>query len=207
MAGSRGTASERREDVLREAIDEFATYGFHGGSTRRIAAAAGISQPYVQRLYGTKTALFIAALDRVADDILSAWRQRLHDLADRGSQIAPEDRLDALRPAYGSFIDDVSGLRLVLQAAAAASEPDIGRAIRANMKRMFDWVREATGASYEDVREFWAQGMTLTMAASLRAIDDAGDEEWARAMLMMPNQSPTHTSVETFLERVRESRG
>ena len=203
MAGPRQTAGERREEVLRGAIDEFATYGYHGGSTRRIADAAGISQPYVQRLYGTKTALFIAALDRVAEDILSAWRRQLHELRQaRGDDPTPRDLLDALRPAYESFVDDVIGLRLVLQAAAAASEPEIARALKDNMGRMFSWVREETGASYEDVREFWAQGMTLTMAASIGAIDDAGDEEWARAMLMMPNTPPARTSVEEILERI-----
>lgn len=185
---SRATAGERREEVLREAIDEFATYGYHGGSTRRIADAAGISQPYVQRLYGTKTALFIAALDRVADDILRAWQRQLQETIERrGGDITAAERLDALRPAYETFVHDVIGLRLVLQAAAAASEPEIAEALKANMARMFSWVREATGATYEAVREFWAQGMTLTMAASMGAIDDAGDQEWARAMLMMPN--------------------
>jgi AcrR family transcriptional regulator len=204
MAGSRGTAGERREDVLREAIDEFATYGYHGGSTRRIAA--GISQPYVQRLYGTKTALFIAALDRVAEDILSAWRRQLrHAMEDMGADIPPAQRLDILRPAYETFFSDVVGLRLVLQAAAAAAEPEIARALKQNMKRMFAWVREATGASYEDVRTFWAQGMTLTMAASLGAADDVHEEEWPRAMLMMPNEPPAGTSPEAFRERMRQS--
>ena len=196
MAGARQTAGERREEVLREAITEFATYGYHGGSTRRIADAAGISQPYVQRLYGTKSALFIAASGRVADDILLAWQRQLREfLADHGHDVTPEDRLEALRPAYGSFVDDVVGLRLVVQAAAASAEPEISRALKANMKRMFDWVREATGASFEDVQTFWAQGMSLTMAASLGAIADAGDEEWARAMLMMPNEPFTNASA------------
>jgi AcrR family transcriptional regulator len=206
MTGSRGTAGERREDVLREAIDEFATYGYHGGSTRRIADAAGISQPYVQRLYGTKTALFIAALDRVAEDILTAWRRQLRNAMENlGADIPSARRLDILRPAYGTFIDQVVGLRLVLQAAGAASDPDIAHALKTNMKRMFDWVRNETGATYEDVREFWAQGMTLTMAASIGAIADAGEEEWARAMLMLPNEPPADMPVEAFRERVRRS--
>lgn len=193
MGEPRQTAGERREVVLREAITEFATYGYHGGSTRRIADAAGISQPYVQRLYGTKTALFVAALDRVANDILKTWRNELDAyLHQTDRQATPEERLDVLRSAYQGFVLEVEGLRLVLQATAAAEVPEIRRHLAANMKRMFDWVREFSHASYEDVQMFWAQGMTLTMAASLGARQDANDEEWARAMLMMPNEPSTN---------------
>ncbi|MGB3330127.1 MAG: helix-turn-helix domain-containing protein, partial [Thermomicrobiales bacterium] len=66
----RRTAEERREDVLEAALVEFATFGYHGGSTERIAAAAGISQPYVLRLFGSKKALFIATHARVCDRIM-----------------------------------------------------------------------------------------------------------------------------------------
>jgi hypothetical protein len=33
---------------------------------------------------------------------------------------------------------------------------------------------------------FFAQGMMLTVAASIGALDKAGSEEWARTMLMRP---------------------
>ncbi len=54
MVTSRQTADERRTAVLAAAISEFALNGFAGTSTEAIAARAGISQPYLFRLFGTK---------------------------------------------------------------------------------------------------------------------------------------------------------
>jgi AcrR family transcriptional regulator len=48
------TAAERREAVLDAAMAEFAAHGYEGSSTEEIARRAGIAQPYVFRLFGTK---------------------------------------------------------------------------------------------------------------------------------------------------------
>ena len=60
----RKSAEERREEILDAALQEFAQRGLHGASTEDIARRAGISQPYVFRLFGTKKALFTAVVDR-----------------------------------------------------------------------------------------------------------------------------------------------
>ena len=58
---TRQTAEERREEILEAARYEFAARGLHGTSTEDIARRAGISQPYVFRLFGTKKELFMAS--------------------------------------------------------------------------------------------------------------------------------------------------
>jgi AcrR family transcriptional regulator len=184
----RQTADERREAVLLAAIEEFAMYGYYGGSTERIAAEVGISQPYVQRLFGTKKALFIAAVEQVCDGIVGAWKETLKGIPEG---MPPELQIEALRPAYYQFVEAVSGLRLVLQASAAAADSDIRMHVKRRMAEMFSWLRATTGADYETVRIFWAQGMTLTIAASIGAMQDARESEWARAMLMLPNDMAT----------------
>ena len=178
----RRTAEQRREEILQAAMVEFATYGYFGGSTERIAKAVGISQPYVQRLFGTKKALFLASLDRVSADIIDAWRRVLQQDAS-GS---PSEKLERIGNTYQDFVRDVVQLRLVLQGASSAEDEEIRQTIQDCMGRMFAWVRTATGASATDVQQFFAYGMMLTVAASLRAMDRAGNEEWARAMLLMP---------------------
>src|SRR5436853_7902420 len=57
---ARKTAGERREAILEAALTEFADRGYVGASTDSIARAAGISQPYLFRLFGTKKELFLA---------------------------------------------------------------------------------------------------------------------------------------------------
>jgi len=54
VLAERKTKEERREEILDAAIAEFAERGLHGASTEEIARLAGISQPYVFRLFGTK---------------------------------------------------------------------------------------------------------------------------------------------------------
>ena len=58
VATERKSKEERREDILDAALQVFAERGYQGASTEEIARRAGISQPYVFRLFGTKKELF-----------------------------------------------------------------------------------------------------------------------------------------------------
>ncbi len=72
---TRQTADERRTAVLVTARKEFAEKGLHGASTDDIARAAGISQPYLFRLFGTKKELYLATA-REANESLYAVFER-----------------------------------------------------------------------------------------------------------------------------------
>jgi len=61
---TRLSAAERKDDVLEAAMIEFADRGYEGTSTEDIARRAGISQPYLFRLFGTKKELFRAATEQ-----------------------------------------------------------------------------------------------------------------------------------------------
>src|SRR5438477_10730175 len=71
----RKTQVERREEILDAALDEFAEHGYHGGSTEGIARRAGISQPYVFRLFGTKQELFKAVVARCFRETLEMFQR------------------------------------------------------------------------------------------------------------------------------------
>lgn len=64
---ARTPSAERRQQVLDHAVGEFARRGLKGATTEAIAARCGVSQPYLFRLFGSKAALFIAALERGFD--------------------------------------------------------------------------------------------------------------------------------------------
>ena len=61
---TRQTAEQRRESILDAAMIEFGLKGLHGTSTDDIARRAGISQPYLFRLFRTKHELFLATVER-----------------------------------------------------------------------------------------------------------------------------------------------
>src|SRR4051794_26954943 len=71
----RKTKEERRGGILDAAMLEFAARGLHGASTEDIARRAGISQPYVFRLFGTKKDLFIAVVNRCFRDTLERFQR------------------------------------------------------------------------------------------------------------------------------------
>lgn len=179
----RRTAGERREDVIAAAIIEFATLGLHGASTEAIAARAGISQPYVLRLFGTKKALFLAAVDRVNAQVMELWERALATV-DPG--LAPEEKLRVIGGHYMELVREVHGLRLILQSFSSAEDPDVRAVSHRCLREMHAWITEHTEASPLAIQRWFAAGMMLTVAASIQAADLVGEEAWARTFVVMP---------------------
>src|SRR5215470_7195968 len=106
----RSTAAARRDEVLDAAMIEFAEHGFEGASTEDIARRAGISQPYLFRLFGTKKELFKATAARC----LREWLELFQRAAEgkRG-----EEALQAIGSAYHRQLEeDRVRLRAQMQA-------------------------------------------------------------------------------------------
>lgn len=160
MAGSRQTAEERVEEILRVATEEFARYGYHGASTAVMARRLEISQPYIFKLFGTKQALYLSALDRVYTRVRATF-----DRAARAPIPEGCGPLDALGDAFIQMLDERADLQLMLQGFAAAGEPEIQAFARREYIRMFEFLRETTGASLEETRQFLATGLLLTVIA------------------------------------------
>ena len=59
------SAEDRRELVLEAGTRAFAHGGYHGTSTDAVAKEAGVSQPYVVRIFGTKLELFLEVFERL----------------------------------------------------------------------------------------------------------------------------------------------
>ena len=61
---TRMSAEERRDAVIDAAAEVFSGAGYEATSTEEVARRAGISQPYIFRLFGSKRELFLAAVER-----------------------------------------------------------------------------------------------------------------------------------------------
>jgi AcrR family transcriptional regulator len=68
---SRQRLEERERVILDAATRLFASHGFHASSTRRIAAAAGVSEGTVFHYFGSKNELMLGILDRFYDGVLN----------------------------------------------------------------------------------------------------------------------------------------
>src|SRR5256885_6824766 len=112
---TRKSAEERREDILAIALEHFAVGGYRGTSTETIAREAGISQPYLFRLFRTKKELFLACLDRADEKVEAAFRG--------AAAAAPEgERLHAMGKAYvEELLPDRHAILMQMQGYVAVS--------------------------------------------------------------------------------------
>jgi len=172
---TRQTAGERREAVLEAARHEFAQHGLHGASTDAIARQAGISQPYLFRLFGSKKALFIAVNDRCFETTLDLFREAA---AGMSGGVA----LDAIGHAYGQLIEsDPDMLQGQLQAYAASVQDDEIRASTAGgFARLVDYVETISGADRVTVAQFFAKGMLMNVLAAMDySLESEPRDSWA----------------------------
>ena len=163
------TAAERREALLEVAITEFGTTGYHGTSTEVIAERAGISQPYIFRLYGTKKDLFLACVDRCFDRTLDVFRE---------AAAHPPPDCETPRQAMGrAYIEMLGARELVLfqhQIYAAADVPEVRAKARERFEELARVVAELGGFDERERIMFVGQGMLLNVIASL----GLPPEEW-----------------------------
>src|SRR5438128_999674 len=121
--GIRHTAAERRDEILDAALIEFARAGLAGTSTEAIAKRAGISQPYLFRLFGTKKELFKATAERCLHQTLDVMQTAAAGL--RG-----EEALEAIGKAYMERLGDPTYLRAQMQCYVACEDPEICEVVR-----------------------------------------------------------------------------
>jgi AcrR family transcriptional regulator len=178
------TAEERREDVLRAAMEVMSTRGLYGTPTLDIARAAGLSQAYLFRLFPTKLSLFLAVVERSFQQI-----QDTLERAARAARAAGEPALMAMAAAYTALLEDPGILLIQLQAQAAASEPEVRDALRRGFAGLLDMVERVSGASPQRVQQFFARGMLCNVSAALQIY--GLDEHWAQVLAYADAESST----------------
>jgi AcrR family transcriptional regulator len=184
----RKSAEERREDILAAAMARFGEGGYHGTSTEAIARDAGISHPYLFRLFRTKKELFLACDDRACEKILAAFRRAV--VGDD-----PAARLESMGHAYTSeLLPDRHALLMLMQGYVAASDPDIGEHVRRRYNEVVTEVAELSGAPAEAVWQFFATGVHLNIVTMMDLGQMAGENpvvaEWLELYGAKPCSTP-----------------
>ncbi len=165
-AGARGehaprqTASARREALIDAAVEHFAQTGLHGTAVSAITDDVGITQPYAFSLFGTKKGLFLAAVERGFDRVEQTFR-------DAAANAGGEGAFDAMKESYAAVLADRPLLLIQLQAYAASGDDDVREVVRRRYAELYELVRELSGASRDELAEFFAAGMLLNVAAAL----------------------------------------
>jgi AcrR family transcriptional regulator len=162
-------AAQRRELVLEAAVPEFAAHGLAGTSTEVVARRAGISQPYLFRLFPTKKALFVALVDR-------CFRRVQDTFTTAAADLSGDEALAAMADAYEQLLTDRTLLLLQMQAYAACDDPEVRAATRAGYKGLWELTERLTGLPFQEVVDFFAVGMLMNVAAAMDL--PSVDERW-----------------------------
>jgi TetR/AcrR family transcriptional regulator len=179
-------AEDRRESVLTAATAVFGERGYVGATTDAVARAAGVSQPYVVRMFGTKEALFLCVLGRALDRLMEAFTAAI----EADPRLSPEDLHHRMGTAYGDLLSDRGLLLSLMHGFVLGADPVIGAAARKGFLEVYRVLRHRAGFSAEEAATFLAHGMLLNTLVGIRMADDIDDPD-ARELIesVAPNKS------------------
>jgi AcrR family transcriptional regulator len=160
------SADERREQVLGAALQVFADGGYAGSTTDQVARAAGVSQPYVVRMFGSKQQLFAEVYRRACARVVEAL----------GSVESGPDAGERMGQAYVALLRDHDLLQLMMHGYVAGADPEIGRIARQTLAEAYRLYRDRSGGSPEDARGFVAHGMLINVLVASGAPEHLGED-------------------------------
>ena len=171
----RKSKEARREEILDAAFAVFAEQGLHGASTEEIAKLAGISQPYVFRLFGTKKELYKIVVAR-------CFRQTLEIFQRSAEGKRGQEALEAIGKAYEELlVSNRLYLRGQMQAYAACDDAEICEVVQNGYGDLVSYVERVSGEPPETIAMFFAKGMLLNVMASMHLSNPT--DPWAIRLL------------------------
>lgn len=184
-------AQDRRNQLLKAAASCFAKYGYRGTTTARIAAHAGVSEPIIYRHFQNKHQLFIALIEKVADEVFNNWQQAMQNLA------SPLDKLRVMLYRNPATSDPwtASVYQLLFHAQTETSDPVIQQAIRDHYDRYVKTLgavmaeAQAAGQIRRDVPAEWLAWQILHAAVGFA--------------MVRPLNIPSHASLQFVQGTIR----
>ncbi len=161
----------RRASILAAAAAVFAERGYSGTTTDAVAKAAGVSQPYVVRMFGTKETLFLEVLGRSLQRLKDAFREVI---ATPPGPDDPPELPGRIGHAYIDLLADRGMLLSLMQAFMLGTDPVIGPAARQGFLDMYLLLRDEAGMTPEDAGQFLSGGMMINTLVGLRMADEFG---------------------------------
>jgi len=170
-------AAQRRELVLQAATRVFGDEGYAGATTDKVAKAAGVSQPYVVRIFGTKENLFLEVLVRAGDRLLAAFSA---ELANKESKQSVSYRLGL---QYVTMLQDRGLVLSLMHGFVLGSDPVIGACARRGFMKIYRLLVDEGGFTTAEAYQFLAGGMMINTMLGLRMGDEYDNDPDVRDLL------------------------
>ncbi|GAA4803202.1 TetR/AcrR family transcriptional regulator [Tomitella cavernea] len=178
---TRMSREDRRRSIIAAATEQFARGGYAGTTTDEVAQAAGVSQPYVVRMFGGKSKLFRAVVTEAFERTVGVFEQKLDELGQTPEITADTPEYwESLGGAYKELVADRAQLLVLMHGFAAGAEPEIGALARAGMASIYRLLVDRTHCTPDQARDFLAHGMLINVLLAIEApAHVAGDDALA----------------------------
>jgi len=160
------SGEQRREQILGVALGVFAEGGYAASTTDQVARAAGVSQPYVVRMFGSKHELFAEVYRRACARVIDAL----------GAVEPGPDAGEQMGQAYVDLLADRDLLLMMMHGFVAGADPEVGVIARRTLAEAYRLFRDRTGAGPEEARVFVAHGMLINVLIASGAPDHIGED-------------------------------
>ena len=172
----RRSADERRTLVIEAASQEFAAFGLYGATGEGIAYRAGISHPYLLRLFGSNKALFLAVVEGAFEELRAGLGEQL---GDHGADL----EFEALERALRDILERPERSVLLLQFLAACGDDDIRPVVRGRFAELYRELARFSEDDEDELRAVFERMIFRSATAVLRLPEIASRESWARRLL------------------------
>src|ERR1700756_2554906 len=131
---------ERRRQLLDAALEVFVSQGYHAAAMDEIAERAGVSKPVLYQHFPGKLDLYLALIDRHAEELVSTVRAALAATTDNRA------RVPGAIAAYFDFVDrDGEAFRLVFE-NDLRSEPVVADRVEAALRTCMEEITAVVAA-------------------------------------------------------------
>ncbi len=162
----------RIDELLEASVRAFAVGGYAGTSTAEVAREAGVSQPYIVRVFGTKEALFIETHRYAGAKVVAAFRVA----AESAGGFEPR----ALGRAYHDLVlRERDALMIHMHGFSATRHPAIAAEARRLFREIHHLLRDL-GATEEELRDFLGRGMLINNLLAMRIPEHADELDLVR---------------------------
>ncbi|WP_425825725.1 TetR/AcrR family transcriptional regulator [Streptomyces fractus] len=166
------SSTERRAQIRDIAMLEFSRTGLFGTSAEVIARAAGVTQPYIFRLFGSKTRLFVECVQ-------ISFTQSTARMLDAAEGLSGVNALVAMGNQYRSNLENNPDVLIQGQAFAACANEEVREAVREAYGNQWRQLAEQAGVEPVQMKVYMALGLLLNDLTVIDAKSSASaDEQW-----------------------------
>jgi AcrR family transcriptional regulator len=126
----------RTRELLPILVAAFAELGYRRATTAMLARRCQVQEMALYRIWPDKKAMFVAAIDYVAENSLRIYRELLREAGEQANPV------EVLLAYESSHIGEFGNYRIVFSALPESDDPDIRQALQRMYHRIHGFVVE-----------------------------------------------------------------